>query len=104
MTSNINSTLKREDVSSSFGAPMGRAEQREGVPERLHLQHVRFVDGAYDTGGAYWGGGTPLWCAFSPVDTQNEWLIRVFVRAPNREAAKVAVLARLAGSGWAFYR
>ena len=89
------------------GADMGRRSQLEGHPERLHLQRMRFVDGDYDTGGAYWGGGrdaTPMWCAFSPDNTTNETPIRVFVRGRNREDAKQQVLAQLPGEGWKFFR
>lgn len=89
---------------SERGASMGRWSQTEGKPECLYLQRMRFVDGAYDTGGAYWGGGNPMWCAFSPDTTDNEFTIRVFTRAANREEAKANVLATLVGEGWGFLR
>ena len=31
--------------------------EAQGEPEKLHLQRLRWVDGDYDTGGAYWGSG-----------------------------------------------
>ena len=80
---------------SNRGANMGRMSQTEGTPERLHLQKMRFVDGDYDTGGAYWGGGVKMWCAFSPQNTQNEFPIQVFVRAKCRGEAKIKVVANL---------
>lgn len=78
------------NVSSKFGAPMGRrsyaarAPDSTGVP-KLSLQRVRIDCGGYDAGGAYWGLGQPLYVA-----TDGDG-IEVFVRAPDREAAKTAV-------------
>lgn len=53
-------TNQFSDVSSKYGAPMGRREY--GTPTGpARLFKVRFVDHDYDDGGAYWGGGTPLY-------------------------------------------
>lgn len=110
---NINTILNRPEnkACSKYGAQMGRRNQSQGEPERLHLQRVRFVDGDYDTGGAYWGGypSPPLWCAYSPDDTKNIEPVRIFVRACNREEAKAKVLDKLLCSngecdGWSFYK
>jgi hypothetical protein len=106
---NINTILAQphNEAYSQWGASMGRRNQREGLPERLHLQRMRFVDGDYDTGGAYWGGGSKagvMYCAFSPADTANDCPIEVFVRATTREEAKEKVLALLPEYGWTFYR
>lgn len=103
----INEILARpaNNASSKYGADMGRRSQAQGVPEKLHLQRLRWVDGDYDTGGAYWGGGTgsaPIWCAFSPDDTQNDPPIRVFVRAKDRKAAEARVLEELSEEGFTF--
>lgn len=108
-TQNINKmlALPSQRACSARGADMGRRNQIEGNPERLHLQKLRLVDGGYDTGGAYWGGGKdipPMWCAFSNYDTQNEFPIRVFVRGWTRVEAKQKVLKLLKGEGWTFYR
>jgi hypothetical protein len=102
----INEILKKpcHNASSKYGAQIGRRAQTEGNPERLHLQRIRFVDGDYDTGGAYWGGNSPLYCAFSPDNTKNDTPIMVFVRATNRTDAKQEVLAELPGDGWTFFR
>ncbi len=110
MTPNINNILAQpaNDASSSRGASMGRRNQIAGKPERLHLQRLRWVDGDYDTGGAYWGGGRgcpPVWCAFSPASTANDPPVRVFVRGCNRMEAKAAVLETLnREEGWTFFR
>lgn len=55
--------------------------------ERLHLRHVPLSQG-YDAGGAYWGTGTPLWCAWGGE-------IEIYTRASNRSAAKAAIDAEL---------
>jgi hypothetical protein len=83
---------------------MGRRTQKEGKPERLHLQRLRFIDQCYDVGGAYWGCPDNVYCAFSPDDTENEFTIMVFARGANREEAKKAILSQLHGDGWTFYR
>lgn len=83
---------------------MGRRNLTDGKPEKLHLQKVRFHDGDYDAGGAYWGSPADLWCAFSTDASVNEYTVRVFVRAANRAEAKKAVLEELPGKGWSFFR
>ena len=98
---NINQILAKpcNKGCSKYGADMGRRNLKEGKPEKLHLQYVTFIDGCYDRGGAYWGGPADLWCAFSPDDTENDPGVRVFVRAPDRETAKMEVLKQLPGAG-----
>jgi hypothetical protein len=57
------------EVGSKYGAPMGRAEYGDAgncPAGSVELFRVNFVDGDYDDGGAYWGGGKdspPLFCA-----------------------------------------
>ena len=101
------------EVNSAYGAPMGRrlrpnsvAQGRDAWQEDLDpcrriraegkarrydgfvsLRRVVLDAGGYDKGGAYWGFGLPIWSALSACGT-----IDLFVRAPNREAAKAAVL------------
>lgn len=77
------------DVSSRYGAPMGRRSSGNLAPEAgpLYLRHVRLDRGGYDPGGAYWGLGGPLYC----VADQDGAL--VFFRARSRDAAKAHVRA-----------
>lgn len=106
----INTILARPEnnATSVYGAAMGRKNQTEGKPERLHLQQLKMVDGDYDTGGAYFGGWTKesggMYCAFSHKNTTNDRMIRVFVRAKNRNEAKQLVIEALPGTGWSFFR
>lgn len=69
-----------ESVSCKFGAPMGRGPYTQPTG-RVHLQRVPMVDGDYDKGGAYWGGGTPLFCAWNDEGA-------AYVRAHSRDEAK----------------
>lgn len=88
---NINQILKNEPGCSRYGAQMGRRDQR-GDPDRaykFHLQRLRLYDGAYDAGGAYFGGPATVYCAF--VDDEEDGHVRMFLRAPSRKAAKFAV-------------
>ncbi len=104
----INKILAKpcNNATSKYGASMGRSSQPQGTPEKLHLQRMRWEDGDYDTGGAYWGGGSKagdMWCAFSPDDTINDEPIMVFVRAHNRKEAEAEVLEQLTEAGdWSF--
>jgi hypothetical protein len=85
---------KPSNVSSKYGAPMGRDSSNgrdlEQAPGKLCLQRVRLDSGGYDSGGAYWGHGEPLYVA---TDHENT---TVFVRAMTRDGAKHAVRLRLA--------
>lgn len=94
------SRFQPTNVSSKYGAPMGRrsfaAHDGTSVP-KLSLQRVRIDAGGYDSGGAYWGLGAPLYVA-----TDGDG-IEVYVRGKTREDAKAAVRARVAAPV-AFFR
>ncbi len=68
------------NVSSKFGAPLGRRSGQ--VTGKVRLERVRLNSGGYDRGGAYWGIGEPLWVA---EDSEGE---RTYLRAPERSEAK----------------
>ena len=77
------------NVSSRYGAPMGR--RSDSITGKVELSIVPMFDGDYDEGGAYWGGGSdidPLWCAWNDDGA-------CYFRAPNRQAA----VAHLAEAG-----
>ncbi len=107
---NINQILKRPEFSgcSSYGAQMGR-RNTIGENGKLHLQHLRSVDGDYDVGGAYWGGAYDLYCAFAPDLVENKKATCIFVRADDHEEAKekvIEVIEQHTGefSGWSFVK
>jgi hypothetical protein len=82
------------DIRSPHGAPMGREEWTEYTGERVRCFRLRMVDGDYDDGGAYWGGGCPyVYCALSDS-------LRLFVRATSRDEAKAKLIARKPGIRW----
>jgi hypothetical protein len=87
-------------VSALYGAPMGRAAHNtytdkhdrtyeitiaEGAPP-CRLVRVHIDRGGYDSGGAYWGLGEPLYYYATFAGD-----IDGFVRGRTREAAKEAV-------------
>lgn len=77
------------EVSSKYGAPMGRNTGPHYLTTeggRITLFRVRINSGGYDSGGAYWGLGAPLWYVGDPDG--NGW----FFRASGRDAAKAAIL------------
>ncbi len=74
------------NVSSKYGAPMGRGHSPLGSG-LVHLRRVPLDQGGYDKGGAYWGTGQSLWCAWDAEGGE------VYLRADSRQAAKVSILA-----------
>jgi hypothetical protein len=85
------SSERLPDVSSKFGAPMGRgsAHSTEAQSPKLRMARVRLDNGGYDNGGAYWGHGEPLY----HVESENGE-IDYFVRGYDRERAKREVRAK----------
>jgi hypothetical protein len=70
------------DVSSRYGAPMGRSTSPlDCAPRSVRLFRVRLDAGGYDDGGVYWGHGGALWCAVCDAGG------RQFVRAAGRLSA-----------------
>lgn len=73
------------DVSSRYGAPMGRytgPNYLEVNAAPWHLQRIRLDSGGYDSGGAYWGHGQPLYFV-QDQDGNSQ-----FMRAADRSDAK----------------
>lgn len=60
-----------EQLNCSRGAPMGRRNRCEMLPDevgKVYLQQVPFVDGCYDRGGAYWGAPANLWRSYCEME------------------------------------
>ena len=73
-----------DDVSSKYGAPMGRRNFVDpDEDQKIYLRHLKCVDGDYDSGGAYWGSAWNLYHAC----TSNK-STEIFVRASSRADAK----------------
>ena len=86
-----------KNVICKYGAPMGRTESLTDLflnnpSGKVRCFKVRFVDGDYDDGGAYWGRGVnniALYCATKQKGTvTNGDGLLMFTRAFNRMDAK----------------
>ena len=81
-------------VGNKHGAPMGRTNIIQTPDEAMifHIYPMSWIDGDYDFGGAYWGGGD---------DTKNVWRAtamsnfgefnEMFARAGSREEMRAVV-------------
>lgn len=72
------------EVSSKFGAPHGRSNVLDNPMSTVTLFRMRMVDGDYDTGGAYWGGGKDVDPMYAAIGAEFEY----FVRAKSLADAK----------------
>ena len=87
-----------EQVSSKYGAPMGRrGNYAAGEGTKFSLQRIRLDRGGYDPCGAYWGLGKPLYWAFC-----EETSAEMFLRAGCRDDAKNKIRATYPNA--TFYR
>ncbi len=91
--------MKLSNVSSQYGAPMGRRSSGNLDIDagRVSLARVPIDRGGYVSGGAYWGIGAPLWCAMDQDGACQ------YFRAKSRDAAK-GLLRAAFGSEIRFYR
>lgn len=82
-----NNTLLSE-VSSKYGAPMGRPSITDNQEATVTLFRVRMVDGDYDAGGAYWGGGEGTQPLYAAIGDGFEH----YLRADSLDIAKAELL------------
>lgn len=68
------------NVSSRYGAPMGRGGGIGSLRGLVRVRRVRLDSGGYDPGGAYFGIGGLLYYAYSEEGY-------AYFRAPDRAAA-----------------
>jgi hypothetical protein len=98
-------------VPCTYGAPMGRPNVsdylrgEEDLPRRFRLERIRWTAGAYDQGGAYWGGGADVYLAvfngltLAPGETEPvEEYIRRSYRAKSRADAAAQLRAEFPGA------
>lgn len=78
-------------VNTKYGAPMGRPDVTEieddarlERPMLWRMERIRWTDGAYDQGGAYWGYGDPVYLA---VFEEGDTFIQRSYRARSRSEA-----------------
>lgn len=87
-------------VDCRYGAPMGRGDRGAATADetvKVSLRKIRLNSGGYDSGGAYWGHGQPLYWAGSDCGT-----VDTYFRARDRAAARAEILARFPAAR--FYR
>jgi hypothetical protein len=91
-------------VNCQYGAPMGRSSDHlSGLivepQEKVTLRRIRINSGGYDSGGAYWGLGQPLfWWSITQEGEESSG----FLRASSRDAAKRQIVELHPGAK--FYR
>lgn len=92
-TMDINERLQRDSVTGGMGRRDWPAPTQTRVA--FTLQRVKLDKGGYDLGGAYWGTGEALFCAWGdPVDGDpHQEQVRIFVRAKHKAEAREKVLA-----------
>jgi len=97
------------EVDCSLGAPMGRSSVELPTPEAIladkkappyfvHIGRLAWVDGDYDTGGAYWGyvAGDHIYrCTVSMLMFGE--IGDVFLRATSLEDATIQIKERIPG-------
>jgi hypothetical protein len=79
-----------KQVSSKYGAPMGRFTGPHFLDTdagKIVLRRVYLDNGGYDRGGAYWGHGEPL---YETMDEDGNGFI---LRATSRDKAKSIIWA-----------
>ena len=89
--------IKLSNVSSNRGAPMGRGNEK--LVGKCRLQVMVMVDGDYDQGGAYWGGGRGVARMWVAEDSEGR---QAYVRGWDRVDAKNRLLVD--NEGITFYR
>lgn len=84
--------IKLPKANSVYGASFGRSNifPFKKITSKIHIEKIRLDGGGYDTGGAYWGIGNPLYCAW----TNDEDELFVFMRATDRVYVKSAILKK----------
>ena len=84
------------NASSMYGARMGRPNtfdfSESHNPIKFNLYRMPMVDGDYDQGGAYWGGGNPtIGWMYHAYGEGEKFVQELFIRATSRDKAKEEV-------------
>ena len=95
--------MELSNATSIRGASMGRSNNisEPNYPVRFHLVKLKWVDGDYDKGGAYWGytPGTSIFHAWGDGELEEQ---EMFVRSDSRDNAKLEILKKFPNAS--FYR
>lgn len=88
--------MKLHYYPSPYGASMGRASFGHDFAGRIYVSRVRLDSGGYDSGGAYWGHGEPLYAASDTI-VGDATFSKAFatVRAKSRAEAIAKIKAIL---------
>lgn len=93
-------------ISGRYGAPLGRPNRtdRRDMPAgpKFSLVRIRLNSGGYDSGGAYWGVGKPLYYAAASRDDTGALIADRYLRAASREIARATICAEFPDAR--FYR
>ncbi len=90
------------------GSAMGRSNSvpsdgdQRSAPCKLRLVRLKWIDGDYDQGGAYWGRSDTADAIYRAIGDCGDERAEVFTRAKSRAEAKANVRAILSGA--TFYR
>lgn len=79
------------NVSSTYGAPMGRHEYgiaENCEPGSISVFKVNLDSGGYDDGGAYWGIPSNLYCA---QDDDDRYIHFVRANSPSEAISKLGI-------------
>lgn len=82
-------SIKLSQVGSASGSPMGRSERHDIITSdspKFSLKRIPINRGGYDSGGAYWGIGQPLYWY-----SDDDGNVSAYFRAADREAAKAHI-------------
>jgi hypothetical protein len=82
------------NAASQYVSSMGRSDTQGDSTKNLALTliQLRWVDGDYDTGGAYWGGSRSEHI-YRAYGYQEDETVELFIRAKSFSAAESLILA-----------
>jgi hypothetical protein len=99
--------VNAEGVKVCTGSQMGRLNiipacvtAPDALPIKLQMERLRWVDGCYDAGGAYWGrpdSGKNVYCAWGKYGP-NDVSVQVFAWALTRKDAKREVREKISNA------
>lgn len=74
---------------ASHGRRSTQIDASELPPRSVYLSRVKIDSGGYDEGGAYWGVGHPLYCAYT--DDHNQYCEYVWASSRSDAAHQLGL-------------